>query len=355
MSKAAKINLIIVLTLTALVVAGIAVMKHHHPVMTTVEPPVLVELGHPQEILIPNAISSTGNLEAIEQTNISAKTAGYVTQINYHEGTDVDKGAILVQLDNRKEQAAVDSAKAQADMSQLKYQQLSKMYHRRLESYDNYYSSKITHEEDQAALETAETSLTDKQIRAPFAGKVGAKQISIGDYIQPGNTLLTLTDLNKLRVTYAVPSSYLDAIKVGQTVVIDTPAMPSKHFRGQVSYIAPNIDTSSQTVTVHADINNDQGLLRPGLYVTINQLLGNPMQATAIPATALFASLKGYYVLAVKDGKAYKLPVKVGRKFNGQVQVLSGLTLNSPFIIQGQGKVQPGSAVTIYKINNNNK
>lgn len=350
MTKAAKINLGIIVTLALIASMAIYWMKHHHIANTTATPPVLVELGSPQEILIPNKISSSGNLEAIQKSNISAKVAGYVTKINYQEGTTVHKGDLLVQLDNRKEQAAVDSAKAQDDISALKYRQLTKMYHRRLEAYDDYYSAKVTHEKDDAALETAETTLADKQIHAPFSGEIGAKSISIGDYIQPGSPLLTITNLHQLRVTYTVAARYLDKLKLGQAVTLTAAGLGSHQFTGKVSYISPTIDTSSQTITIHADINNPNGLLRPGLYVELTQQLGDPVQATVIPADALFASLKGYYVFGVKQGKAYKIPVKVGQKLRDHVQVISGLTLNNQFISEGQGKVQAGSAVTVYKI-----
>ena len=350
MTKAAKINLGIIITLAVIASIAIYWAKHQQAITKPTTPPILVQLGSPQEVLIPNSISSTGNLEAIQKSNISAKVAGYVTKINYREGTNVHKGEVLVQLDNRKERAAVDSAKAQDDISALKYRQSAKMYHRRLEAYDDYYGAKVNHEKDNAALETAQTALTDKEIRAPFTGQVGAKSISIGDYIQPGSTLLSITNLKKLRVTYTVAARYLNALKLGQSVSLTTAALGSKKFTGKVSYISPTIDTSSQTITVHADIDNPQGLLKPGLYTALTQQLGNPEQTTVIPADALFASLKGYYVFGVKQGKAYKIPIKVGRKLRRNVQVLSGLALSDQFISEGQGKVQAGTAVTVYKI-----
>lgn len=350
MTKTTKLNVGIIIALVLIISMVTYWVKHHHLKTQVVTPPVLVQLGSAQAIQLPNSISSSGNLEAIQHSNISSKVAGYVTKINYHEGTIAHTGDLLVQLDNSKERAAVDSAKAQDDISALKYRQSIKMYHRRLEAYDDYYGAKVNHEKDNAALETAQTALADKQIRAPFTGQVGEKSISIGDYIQPGSTLLTITNLKKLRVTYTVPAQYLNKLKIGQPITLTTETLGANVFKGHVSYISPTIDSSSQTITVHADIDNSQGLLKPGLYVALTQQLGAPQKTTVIPADALFASLKGYYVFGVKDGKAYKIPVKVGQKLRDSVQVTSGLALGDQFISEGQGKIQAGAAVTVYKI-----
>jgi RND family efflux transporter MFP subunit len=347
MRKAAKINGIIIVVLGLIVAASIYWVKHPHTHKTDANLPILVELGTPQEISIPNTISSTGNLEAIQSTNLSAKVAGYVTKINYKEGSLAKKGDLLIQLDDRKELAAVDSAKAQDNISALKYNQSIKMYHRRMVAYDDYIGAKTTHQEDNAALETAKTNLADKSILAPFSGITGAKQISIGDYIQPGTTLLTLTNLNKLRVTYTVLATDLNTLKLGQAVTLSSPAISGQHFYGHVSYIAPTIDTNSQTITVHAEIDNKQHKLKPGLFVTIEQVLGSPTQATVIPTSTLFASLKGYYVFGIKKNKAYKIPVTIGHKLQGHIVVLSGLTLNDQFITQGQTKIQVGTVVKV--------
>lgn len=348
MSNTTKINAIIITLLAIIAAAGIYWVKHPHDKTAHATPPILVELGKPQEILIPNAILSTGNLEAIQTTHLSAKVAGYVTQIHYKEGSQAKKGDLLIQLDDRKELAALDSAQAQDNISALKFRQSEKMYHRRLVAYDDYIGAKTTHQEDDAALETAQTNLADKSIHAPFSGTTGAKQVSIGDYVQPGTTLLTLTNLKKLRVTYAVPTADLNALKLNQPITLSAPALGNTVFHGHVSYISPTIDTNSQTITVHADVDNPQGTLKPGLFVTIRQVLGSPSQVTVIPTSSLFASLKGYYVLGVTaKNKTVKIPVTIGRKLQGHVVVTSGLTLNKQFITQGQTKVQDGMTVKV--------
>ncbi len=347
MSKGAKINGILILFLALLVGASSYWVKHRHTTTHTPASATLVQLSKPHEVLLPHLISTTGNLEAIEQTNISSKIAGYVTKINYQEGHALNKGSLLIQLDDRKELAAVDSAKAQQHISSLKYEQLKKMYRARLVAYDEYIQAKTNNEKDDAALETTETDLADKSIHAPFSGTAGAKQISVGDFIQPGTPFLTLTNLNKLRVTYSVPTTDLNAIQLGQPVTITSPTLTNEQFNAVVAYIAPTIDTQSQTITVHAIVDNAQKKLKPGLFVTISQTLSSPNQATVIPSSALFASLNGYYVLGVKNNKAYKIPVTVGRKLQNDVIITSGLTLNDQFINQGQQKVQPGQAVKV--------
>ncbi len=349
MSKAFRTNALIITILLVLVVVGVSWSKHRSSPTSTPTTATQVVLTTPRTIMLSHRISSSGNLEAIQTANLSAKISGYVTHIYYTEGTAVKAGAVLIQLDDSKEQAAVDSARAQDASSALKYRQFSKIYRQHFASYDDYFDAKINHEKDHAALETAQTDLLEKRIRAPFTGITGAKLLSVGDLIQPGTTLLTLTDLTHLRVTYSVPAGDMDLLKLNQPVTISTFALHNALFHGVISYISPTVDASSQTVTVHADIDNAQQLLKPGLFVNIHQSLTKPVATLVIPADALFASINGYYVLGVKKGKAYSIPVTIGAKLNQGVVITHGLTATDHFIAQGQTKVQVGDFVTELK------
>ncbi|PHQ80710.1 MAG: hypothetical protein COB66_04135 [Coxiella sp. (in: Bacteria)] len=349
MTKATKYNLFIIIVLAAIIAASVLFAKIHHAPAKHNTPAVVVTLGTATYTTLPNAVSAIGNLSAIQSTHVSSKAAGYIKALYYTEGEHVQKNQLLIQLDNEKEQAAVDSAKAQAAMSQLKYSQLQKMYRRRLVSYDDYYTAKVNDKKDKAALETAKTALIEKSIRAPFSGVIGAKTISIGDYVAPGTALATLTNITKLRALYAVPATYLSKIKRNQIVVITPNSQLNQHYKGTVSYISPSIDTQSQTIAVHADVSNPRDALKPGLFVTIRQQLGKPINVLVVPADSIFASLKGNYVMAVKDNKAYKLPVTIGQKLANSIVIQHGLLAGQSFIVQGQSKVQAGSTVTILR------
>ncbi len=346
MTKATKINITIILTLALIFAASYWLIHYHNQPKAAIEEPVLVELSAPSLNKIPNRIEATGSLQAMSVA-LNAKVSGYITQFNYDEGMHVDKGKLLLQLDNRNEKAALDAARAELNMSQLKYKQLSKMYNKHFASYDDYYTAKINAAKDASALETAKANLDDKSIYAPLAGTVGSQNHSIGDYVSPGTTLLTVTNVKAMRVAYSVPTQYLSQIKLNQPVSIHSEDLPEQVFQGHVSFIAPDVNNSTQTIEIHADVHNDAAILKPGMSVVVSQELSAPHNALVIPSNSLFATINGYYVLSVKQGKAIKLPVTIGRKFNSQVEILAGLSTDSLLITAGQTKIEPGQAVTV--------
>lgn len=346
MTKTTKLNIAIILLLAAIMGASYWLIQYRNQPKAIIEEPVLVELNTPTSSKIPNHIEATGSLQAMSVA-LNAKVPGYITQFNYIEGMHVDRGKLLLQLDDRKEKATFDAARAELNMSQLKYKQLSNMYHKHFASYDDYYTAKITAEKDASALETAKANLDDKRIYAPFAGTVGSQNHSIGDYISPGTTLLTVTNVKAMRVAYSVPAHHLSQIKINQPVNIYSEDLPDQVFHGHVSFIAPDVNSDTQTIELHADVHNDAAQLKPGMSVTVTQELSEPHNALVVPSSSLFATINGYYVLGVKQDKAVKLPVTIGRKFNSQVEILSGLNADSLFITAGQTKIQPGQAVTV--------
>lgn len=346
MTKSTKINTTIILVLAAILAVSFWLFQYRQHPKTIISEPVLVEVGTPVQSKIPNKITANGSLQAMSVA-LNAKVSGYITKFNYDEGKQVKKGKLLLQLDNRKEKAAFDAARAELNMSQLKYKQLSKMYHNHFASYDDYYTAKINAEKDASAFETAKANLNDKSIYAPFDGTVGSQDHSIGDYITPGTKLLSVTDVTAMRVAYSVSARHLAQIRLNQPVTIHSEDLPEHTFHGHVSFIAPDINSDTQTVDLHADVNNHAKILKPGLSVVITQELSEPRSTLVVPANTVFATINGYYVLGVKAGKAVKLPVNVGRKFNSQVEILKGLSADSLFITQGQTKIQPGQAVKV--------
>jgi len=164
--------------------------------------------------------------------------------------------------------------------------------------------------------------------------------------VNPGNTLTTLVDNQHLRVEYALPVKELNHIKLNQTIDI-TDALRKNKIAAVVSYISPAVDANTQTISVHANINNSAQLFKPGEYVTVIQQIGLGKNTLLIPEESVLASINGYHVFTVKNNKAINTPVKMGDRINGNVIIKSGLTSNDVVIIAGENQVKNGVSVTM--------
>lgn len=346
------ISLCAALLIIALVV-GIAIYFHHHATQPkTITSPSLVELSAVKTTLIPNTATATGNLVANQSTIVSPKTNGYVTAIDYQEGEHVKAGQVLIQLDNQSEKENLKSAETALALSQLQYDRNRHLLKRGLITHDVYYNAKVAYQKNQAAVTTDKTNLANKTITAPFDGIIGARNISVGDFVSAGSKLTNLVDIAKLRVEYSLPTIYLSQLKLGQSIIVTPSDLPNEKFIGKVSYISPSIDPETQTITVHAVLNNKNNELKPGEFVNITQKLGPPKKAILIPTQSLFASLKGYYVYSVKNNKAIKIPVHIGKKFENTTEITKGLSQGNEIVVAGQQYLSENKPVKIINAHN---
>lgn len=346
-----KYIIIIVFLFSVFILLTIIYMDHsHHHLLNSTNLPQPVELNTVKIISLPNTVTTTGSVYAYQSTNISAQVSGYVTQIYYQEGEYVTAGTPLIQLDNRSEKDALISAKAALSLSNLQYKRDQKLLSRGLITQDIYYNVKVTNQQNQATANADQTQLDNKTIKAPFNGTIGKRSISVGDYVTAGNPITTLVDNHQLRVEYTLPSSYQYQIKLGQKVIVTTDTSSSNSYfimTGKVSYIASSIDQDTQTIVVHAILDNKNHLLKSGQFVTITQVLGPAKNAIVVPTQSIFASLSGYYVFSVKDNKAIKIPIKIGKKFKNVIEVIQGLKPNDKIVVAGQNHLSNDQAVNV--------
>jgi RND family efflux transporter MFP subunit len=337
--------------LLLLILASLAVViiDHEHKIVSLPKNVVAVQLGTVKISKVPNTYKTTGTLEPIQQADLSVESAGYINKIHFKDGDYVKKGQVLIELGNDTQKDAVASAKAALALSKLNYQRALKLYHSKFYSKhaQALETARANVAKNQAALQTAVTNLGFKTVTAPFSGYLGAKMVSPGDNVQPEQKLVTITELDKLRAEYSIPARYQARIKLHQPVQITAANVGNKHFAGDVSFIAPTIDETSQTINEHATIKNKNLQLKPGDFINITQTLGPPKKALIIPAASLMESLNGNYVYKVKNKRAIRTPVKVGEKFRNSVEILSGLKAGDKIVIAGQDQLHNGSRVKV--------
>jgi membrane fusion protein (multidrug efflux system) len=174
---------------------------------------------------------------------------------------------------------------------------------------------------------------------------MGKCLVSPGNYVSTGQELVSLTDIHHLHAEYNVPENALALLKLGQAVKVTTSTFPGKAFAGHVAYMAPTINTQDRTIALYAEVPNESQILVAGLFVNVEQTLGEQADALMIPATSLVATIDGQQVYTVVDGKAHAVAVTVGQHTEKNVQILTGLVLGDSVVVAGQQKIHDGAEV----------
>jgi membrane fusion protein (multidrug efflux system) len=198
---------------------------------------------------------------------------------------------------------------------------------------------------DEATTRLARAQLDKATIKAPFAGALGLRQISIGDYIQPGQPLVNLEDTRKLKIDFQVPEKYSAQVRIGQKVYLQTDAYPEQQFVGEVYAINPLIDEASRSLAVRGLLDNSDNKLRPGLFAKVSLVLASKADAIFIPEQALIPQPAKQLVFKVVDGTAQMVQVQTGQRVKGWVEIASGLSAGDVVITGGHQKIGPGSPI----------
>jgi membrane fusion protein (multidrug efflux system) len=201
----------------------------------------------------------------------------------------------------------------------------------------------------EAALDVARSRLSDRQITAPFDGVTGLRNVSVGKLVEPGDLITTLDDLNVMKLDFAVPSTYLATLRPGLRITARAPAFPGRDFTGEVSSVDTQVDPVTRSVVARAIVPNRDGLLRPGLLMTVT-LFKNPRETLVVPEEALAPEGRREFVYVVEPGepaRAVKREVTLGARRVGEVEVVDGLDVGDLVVIHGTMSLRDGRPVEI--------
>jgi membrane fusion protein (multidrug efflux system) len=297
---------------------------------------------------VTDAVRAVGTLEANESVIVRPEIAGLVTRVLFTEGQAVERRKVLIELDDTELRAHLAQAVAQLKIARLTSDRMTQL----LGSHNSFVSQQQI---DQAvsSLQTAEANhtvylirLAKTKVHAPFAGTVGMRRVSPGDYIQPGQDIVNLEDLATLKIDFKIPETYLNRLSVGQRVEVSTDAYPGEEFIGEVYAVDPRVDSVSRAVRVRAGIPNPAGKLRPGLFVNIKLALGRNDRAILVPEEAVVRQRDKTYVYRVHDETARWTEVSLGVREQGVVQILDGLQEADTVVRVGHQKLDDGARVT---------
>ncbi len=306
--------------------------------------PVVVEPVRSERLAF--EIEALGTARANESVDVTAKVANQVTAIRFQEGQRVRRGEVLVELDGAQARADLAVAEAALAESRSQYQRSRELYSTRVLSDSQIEQIEATFKANEARVAAARSRVGDTVVRAPFDGRVGLRRVSVGSLISPGTVITTLDDTGTIKLDFTVSETSLAAVRPGLDITARSVAYPDAHFDGRVASVDSRVDPATRSVTVRALLPNPEGLLKPGMFLTV-RLSRGATDALLVPEQALVPEQGDVYVFVIKDGVAEKRRIRTGQRRVGDVQVIDGLAAGEIVVTEGTQKLRNGSAVRL--------
>ena len=305
--------------------------------------PVVVETVRAQEWT--DALRALGTVHAREAVTVTAKVSETLQQVHFESGQQVARGAALVTLSGQQQQASLASAEAALKEAEQQYQRYAQLVSQQLVARSTLDAQRATRDAARAQVAQIRANLSDRVIRAPFAGVLGIRQVSPGALVTPGTAIATLDDVSRVFVDFPVPETELADVGAGQALVGHVATFGERSFDGTVSTVSARLDTASRAATVRGDFPNPDGLLKPGMLVQVTLTRGS-RQALVVPEIAVLQIGNETFVWRVKaDGTVEKANVEVGGRVPGKVMLKAGVEAGQRIVTEGVGKLQAGAKV----------
>lgn len=291
-----------------------------------------------------DVLRAVGTVQARESVAVTAKVSETVERVHFQSGQAVSAGDALVTLSGTQQRAALAEAQATANEAERLYARQAELAERQLIARSQLDTQRAMRDAARARVAQVRAQLGDRTLRAPFAGVLGLRQVSPGALVTPGTVIATLDAIDRVYVDFPVPERALAALAPGQRVTGRAAAYPDIEFSGAVESIGSRIDPGTRTLDVRADFPNPDHRLRPGMLVEV-RLHPREREALVVPEIAIVQVGTEAFAWRVDGDKAVRAPVEVGSRQDGMVEVLAGLAAGDRIVVDGTGKLRPGSVV----------
>ncbi len=296
-------------------------------------------------------IEAIGFIEPNQGVTVANETSGVIDSISFESGTQVEEGQPLVNLDSEVEKANLKSAQAKLPAAQAKYKRYQGLYKKGSISKEAYDEAGANYFSLQAEIESLKASIDRREIKAPFAGVVGIRNVYLGQYLQAGTDIVRLEDTTVMRLRFTVPQTDISRIQLKQEVEIFVDAYPETPFMGSISAIEPAVNVQSGLIQVQADIPNSDGKLRSGMFARANIVLPKLSDQVTLPQTAITYTLYGdnVYIVTEEDGakRVQQHVVKVGERVADIAHILDGVKPGDVVVTTGQVRLSNGAKVRV--------
>lgn len=314
------------------------------PVTQQVSGPVVVEAVEALPVSLQDTVTAVGSLRSAESVMIKSEIAGRISMIGFSDGSRVAKGDRLISFDSAIQKAQVMQAKAEHVLAETKLRRARELTEKQFLAPAALDEALANEAVAKARLALAEANLEKMTIRAPFAGTIGIRQVSVGDYIKEGVELVSLEDTSTMKIDFRVPEQVMNRLKVGQTVNLLSDAHPGVSFSARVTALDASIDSAGRSLLVRAVLSDSSRRLKPGMFLRAALVVAMRDQALVVPEEAVVTQQGRLLVFKVVDGKAQGVPVKTGLRTQiggvSMVEITQGVDSGDLIVTAGQLKLR---------------
>ena len=283
-----------------------------------------------------DVLAALGTVKAHEAVTVTAKVSETVERVHFDSGQEVARGAPLLTLSGQQQQALLASAQAQLADAQQQFQRMSQLAAQQLVARSALDSARASRDAASAQVAQISANLSDRVIRAPFAGVLGIRQVSPGALVTPGTVIATLDDISRVYVDFPVPETELADVAVGQTLDGRVDAWPGRSFTGTVETVSARLDSATRAAMVRGSFANPERLLKPGMYGSVEVSAGSSTERLSVPDSAVLDTGTRQLVLVDRGGGQFEpRTVELGMQGDGYVEILSGITQGEAIVVNG--------------------
>ena len=309
-------------------------------------PPAMpVEAAAARSDTVVDAILATGQIEAMQSIDLRPEVEGRLVQILVREGALVARGTPLFKIDDAELKAQVAEVTAERDLARQSLTRTRDLLSQKASSQAELERAEATMRSNEAQLERLKVKLDRTLVRAPFAGVVGQRFVSLGDYVNSDTRLVSLQTVTPQRASFQVPERYADQLELGQRVSFRVAALPGRDFSGKVDFVDPMVKLPGRTIMVKAVVPNPRRELQSGMFIEARLATDVRPKAVVIPEDAVLPLQGASFVWVVNNGKATRRQVELGVRTPGFVEVKNGVESNEQVVVGGQERLAEGAPV----------
>src|SRR5881296_1536146 len=308
-------------------------------------------MGMPVEVVVARTdtvrdeISATGQIEAVQSIELRPEVDGRIVEILIREGQEVEQGTPLFKVDDAQLRAQVAQLEAQRDLAQQALARAKDLAQQNASSAADLEKAEAEARSAQAQYDLQRIRLDRTTVRAPFAGVVGQRYVSLGDYVTTSTKLVSLHTVNPQRASFQVPERFARQLRPGQQVAFRVAAIAGRDFSGTVDFVDPVVQLPGRTILVKARVLNPERLLQPGMFIEARLVTAVRPKAVVIPEDAVVPAEGANFVWVVKDGKADRRAVNLGVRTPGFIEIASGVDTGVQVVVGGLELLAPGAPV----------
>ena len=357
------LRLLMLLLLIAAMAGGLAYQKYLQIQQQIAQgsqapPPISVTVATAEDAMWESRVAAIGSLVAFQGVNVTTEVSGVITSITFDSGNKIAKSKLLVELDNRTEMANLEAARARLASDSSQYQRLLKLKDQSFVTQNDIDTQAALVDISEADVRIAQVALDKKRIYSPFSGKLGIRQVDLGQYVAPGDNIVTLLSLERLYLDFTLPEANFNDLVDDQSLAFKVRSYPDQLFKAQVEAWNPQLDVNTRNVSIRAIVNNSKGLLAPGMFADISLNSQRKLPVLTVPETSIFYNIYGeaVYVLELQSPtdasteSDYRLAARQVNVLYRREQIAgvrSGLKAGDIVVTSGQLKLYPSLRVSI--------